>query len=126
MAIMNQDLSLNCGAIYENVVAQELNSHGYDGYYFNSHKQGELDFVIEYKNHIVPIEVKSGKDYRKHSALDNVVNNKDYGVKEAFVFSNANISVDDKIIYYPIYMIMFVNEEMIEIPKLKKIDLSII
>lgn len=49
MAIINDDKSLNCGAIYENVVAQELNAHGFDGYYFNSHKQGELDFGLNIK-----------------------------------------------------------------------------
>lgn len=124
MAIMNDDISLNCGAIYENVVAQELNSHGFKTYYFNSHKQGELDFVIEYKDFVCPIEVKSGKDYTKHSALNNVLNNKDYGIKNAFVFSNFNVEVNGNIIYYPIYFIMFLEEQFFQLPKINKIDLS--
>lgn len=124
MAIMNNDVSLNCGAIYENVVAQELNSHGFKGYYFNSHKQGELDFVIEYNNFVCPIEVKSGKDYTKHVALNNVLNNKDYGINTAFVFSNYNVEVKESIIYYPIYFIMFLDEKSFELPKYKKINLS--
>ena len=124
MAIMNDDLSLNCGAIYENVVAQELNSHGFKGYYFNSHKQGELDFVVEYKDFVCPIEVKSGKDYTKHSALNNVLNNKDYGIKNAFVFSNFNVEVKENVIYYPIYFIMFLEKQSFKLPKSNKIDLS--
>lgn len=124
MAIMNDDLSLNCGAIYENVVAQELNSHGFKGYYFNSHKQGELDFVVEYKDFVCPIEVKSGKDYTKHSALNNVLNNKDYGIKNAFVFSNFNVEVKENVIYYPIYFIMFLEKQSFKLPKTNKIDLS--
>ncbi len=124
MAILNQNNSLNCGAIYENVVAQELNTHGYDGYFFNSHQQGELDFVIEYNDCVLPIEVKSGKNYQTHRALDNVTSNKSYGIKEAFVFSNGNISMKGNIVYYPIYMIMFIDKELVQTPKLEKIDLS--
>ena len=124
MAIMNDDLSLNCGAIYENVVAQELNSHGFKGYFFNSHKQGELDFVIEYNNYICPIEVKSGKDYTKHNALNNVLNNKSYGIKHAFVLSKNNVETKEGVLYYPIYFIMFINDSNIDINKLSKIDLS--
>ena len=124
MAIMNDDISLNCGAIYENVVAQELNSHGFKTYYFNSHKQGELDFVVEYRDFVCPIEVKSGKDYTKHSALNNVLNNKDYGIKNAFVFSNFNVEVNGNVIYYPIYFIMFLEEQSFQLPKINKIDLS--
>jgi len=126
IAILNSDNSLNCGAIYENVVAQELSTHGFKGYYFNSHKQGELDFVIEYNDYVCPIEVKSGKDYTKHSALDNVIANKNYNVKKAFVLSNSNVSQNDKITYLPIYMIMFFNNDSVELPKSKIIDLSIL
>ncbi len=124
ITILNNDNSLNCGAIYENVVAQELYAHGFKGYYFNSHKQGELDFVIEYKDWVCPIEVKSGKDYTKHSALDNVIANKDYNVKKAFVLSNSNVSTDGKIIYLPIYMLMFIDNNSLKLPKSKAIDLS--
>lgn len=126
IAILNSDNSLNCGAIYENVVAQELSTHGFKGYYFNSHKQGELDFVIEYNDYVCPIEVKSGKDYTKHSALDNVIANKNYNVKKAFVLSNSNVSQNEKITYLPIYMIMFFDNDSVELPKSKIIDLSIL
>ena len=124
LAIMNNDKSLNAGAIYENVVAQELNSHGYKCYYFNSHKQGEVDFLIEYRDKILPIEVKSGKDYLKHNALNNILDNRDYGIEKAFVLSNANVLKKDKIIYYPVYMLMFIDKNNEENPPLKILDLS--
>lgn len=124
MTIVNDDKTLNAGAIYEDVVAQELYAHGFKCYYFNSHKQGEVDFVIEYKNEILPIEVKSGKDYTKHSALNNILENKDYGIKRAMVLSNANVSKVDNITYYPMYMLMFIDKEKEEYSMIKKIDLS--
>lgn len=124
LAILNNDLTLNASAIYENAVAQELNTHGFKTYYFNSHKQGELDFIIEYKDFVLPVEVKSGKDYTKHSALNNVLRNKDYGIKKAFVFSNNNITMNNNIVYYPMYMLMFLDNNFIETPKIKRIDLS--
>ena len=126
MAIMNNDLSLNCGSIYENVIAQELKAHGFKVYYFNSHKQGELDFVIEYNDAVCPIEVKSGKDYTKHSALNNVLNNKDYGIQQSIVFSNYNVEMKENIIYYPIYFIMFLENQSFKLPHFNKIDLSIL
>ena len=64
-----------------NAVAQELKAHGFELYYFQSKKQGELDFLIEYKGSILPIEVKSGKTYTRHHALDNVMNNTHYETK---------------------------------------------
>lgn len=124
LAIINSNNSLNCGAIYENVVAQELKAHGYDTFYFNSHKQGELDFVIDYNGSICPIEVKSGKDYTKHSALDNVLDNRDYGIENAFVLCNSNLEIKNKITYLPIYMIMFIDKNKEEKITQKKIDLS--
>lgn len=65
LKILNNEADINFGAIYENAIAQELHAHGFELYYFNSKKQGELDFVIEYQGSVLPIEVKSGKDYTR-------------------------------------------------------------
>ncbi len=116
LAVLMNDEGVNKGAIYENVVAQELNSHGYPLYYYNSKKNGELDFVIEHNGKVLPIEVKSGKDYEKHSALDNVLNIEEYGIEEAYVLSGSNLKKRGKIIYLPIYMIMFIEEERKDFP----------
>lgn len=112
LKIVNGAAGINKGGIFENVVAQELTAHGYASYYYVSKKFGELDFVLEHDGHVLPVEVKSGKDYTRHSALDNVLNVEEYGIPEAFVFSSANISVDGKVVYYPVYMAMFLNEDI--------------
>lgn len=112
LKIVNGAAGINRGGIFENAVAQELTAHGYASYYYVSKKFGELDFVFEHDGHVLPIEVKSGKDYTRHSALDNVLNVEEYGIPEAFVFSSANISVDGKVVYYPVYMAMFLSEEI--------------
>ena len=112
LKIVNGAAGINKGGIFENVVAQELTAHGYASYYYVSKKFGELDFVLEHDGHVLPIEVKSGKDYTRHSALDNVLNVEEYGISEAFVFSSANVSLDGKVVYYPVYMAMFLSEEI--------------
>jgi hypothetical protein len=122
--ILKGKTDINFGAIYENVVAQELKAHGFDLYYFNSKKQGELDFLIEYEGKVLPIEVKSGKDYKKHSALNNVLQNKRYGIEQAFVFCNGNVSVQKQTVYYPIYMIAFLKKQKIEEDIFYRIDLE--
>lgn len=109
--ILNGEKSINFGAVYENVAAQELKAHGFDLYYFNSKKQGELDFLIEQNGYVLPVEIKSGKDYTKHAALSNVLANEDYDIPEAYVFQNDNVSQTGKITYYPIYMLMFVEKQ---------------
>lgn len=106
-------INANFGAVFENFAAQELHAHGYDLYYYNSKKQGELDFVIEHNGDILPIEMKSGKDYKRHNALNNVMNNDEYAIKKAMVFTADNITIHGKIIYMPIYMLMYLRERLI-------------
>lgn len=110
LKIVSNESDINKGSMYENVVAQELHAHGYKLYYYNSKKKGELDFVIEHDGQVLPIEVKSGKAYEKHSALGNVLAIKEYGIREAVVFSNDNVMTKGSITYYPIYMVMFLQE----------------
>ena len=122
--VLSNNSNINNGALYENVVAQELKAHGFKLYYYNSKKYGELDFVIEYNGQILPIEVKSGKDYRRHSALSNIMSISNYSIDEAFVFTNFNVEVKDNIVYYPIYMLMFIENENMQLPTVELFDLS--
>ena len=124
LKLLNREKDINFGSVYENAAAQELKAHGYDLYYFNSKKQGELDFVIERGGDVLPIEIKSGKDYQRHAALDNVMENQDYAIPTAFVFQNDNIRVDGRIVYLPIYMLMFLQKEHIPESLIYKLDLS--
>lgn len=105
--------TINHGAVYENVVAQELLAHGFEHlYYFNDKKQGEVDFVLEKGNGtILPVEVKSGKDYAFHLALNNILSNTEYNIPEAIVLCNDNVRVDGKVVYLPVYMAMFLQRK---------------
>lgn len=112
MDILTGNINVNFGAIYENFVAQELVCKGYPPYYFNSKKLGELDFVIDDgRGNIIPLEVKSGKDYYIHSAIDNVLKTINYKITEAYVLCNENLSQEGNILNIPIYMIMFFKKD---------------
>ena len=117
-------MDINFGAIYENAVAQELKAHGFDLYYFQSKKQGELDFLIEHKGHILPIEVKSGKTYTRHHALDNVMKNEHYDIQTGVVLCKENLHVDGDILYCPIYLTGYLRKEENMEDIIYSIDLS--
>lgn len=107
LQIVTGQLNVNFGAIFENFAAQQLKANGFELHYFNSKKQGELDFVVEYDGKVLPLEIKSGKDYKRHNALGNVLENDEYGVETAIVFSLGNLDRNGKIRYLPIYMLMY-------------------
>lgn len=109
-AIFNDECSVNLGAVYETFVAQELTAHGNGCFYYDNKKNGEVDYLVDDPVNLstMPIEVKSGKDYTKHSALDKFLETKDFGIQRAYVLSNeARIYTDGAICYMPIYYIMF-------------------
>lgn len=124
LKILQGDVNINYGAIYENLTAQELHAHGWNLYYFQNKKQGELDFLIERDTEIIPLEVKSGKDYERHVALNNVMKNPEYDIKQAIVLCNDNIKSIGKVTYAPIYMLMFIEKIKNEGPKIFKLDLT--
>lgn len=113
MRIIKGDKDINFGSIYENAVAQELVAHGITSYYYNNKKRGELDFVIELNGKVLPIEVKSGKDYETHRALSNIMDCNEYDLSKAVVFNNDNLRIAGKIVYAPIYMAMFLEKNNI-------------
>ena len=113
LRILSGDVNINHGAIYENVVAQELLAHGFEHlYYFNNKKQGEVDFVLEKGDGtILPVEVKSGKNYAFHLALNNILSNAEYNIPEAIVLCNENVHIEGKVVYLPVYMTMFLQRK---------------
>lgn len=124
LKILSGDVDVNFGAIYENIVAQELLCHGYQPYYYNSKRLGELDFVAADSNGVIAIEVKSGKDYTRHNALDNVLSCKEYDVNRAYVLCNGNLSQKGRVVYLPVYMTMFLQRSVEPQPMTYTIDLS--
>lgn len=113
-AVLDDEKSINLGSVYETVVASELTAHGFKLFYYDNRSKGEVDYLIDDYDSLctVPIEVKSGKDYTVHSALNTFVKNEDYHIKKAFVVSNKRtVKQNDKITYIPIYYIMFFNAD---------------
>lgn len=117
-AVMETENSVNLGAVYESVVAQELAAHGHKLFYYDNRSKGEVDYMIDDTEHcrVMPIEVKSGKNYTEHSALNSFVTNPDYKIEDAVVLSNEQeIRRDGKIWYMPVYFAMFMHtKEAIE------------
>ena len=111
LKILNAELDVNFGSVYENVVAQELLAHGFSPFYYASRVHGEVDFMLEVKGMVLPVEVKSGKHYRRHRALNRVLSEKTYGIKEAIVFDDSALEVEGGIFYAPIYMVMFLKKD---------------
>ena len=113
-SVLDDKKSVNLGGVYETVAAQELRAHGNALFYYDNRKNGEVDFLIDdfSQTSILPIEIKSGKDYTTHSALNNLLTTPNYNIKSAFVFSNERkIKTVKKITYLPIYYIMFLGTE---------------
>ena len=123
LRILQGETNINFGAIYENLVAQELHAHGWNLYYFSSKTQGEIDFLLEQDTTILPIEVKSGKNYTRHVALDNLLKNDEYDIPKAVVLCNDNMRMVGKITYAPIYMLMFIQKPQMVTPIIYKPDL---
>lgn len=113
-AVLQDQRSVNLGSVYETVVAQELKAHGFSMNYYDNKQKGEVDFLIDdYRNlTVLPIEVKSGKDYDEHSALDRFLSVKDYGITEATVLCNEReVRKDGGVTYMPVYYCMFYKQD---------------
>ena len=124
LKILQGDVNVNYGSVFENAIAQEFHAHGWNLYYFNSKKQGEIDFLLESDNEIIPVEVKSGKDYERHNALSNVMSNADYGIRKAYVLCNDNLHKVGNVEYLPVYMVMFIQKNRDVEDLIYKVDLS--
>ncbi len=112
MEILSGGLDANFGAVFENFVAQELRAHGYGRlYYFNSKRHGEVDFLVEGAKGASPIEVKSGRDFRSHRALDNVLAVGEYRLSGARVLCVSPTVERGRISYLPVYATMFIRRD---------------
>ncbi len=111
--LINKNGEVNNGAHFENAVTQQLTANGFEPYFCKKKNVGELDFVIEMNGKVVPIEVKSGKAYKKHKALDNFISIPDYHIEKAYVFSVGNVETEGVVTYLPIYMCYLLQEQKI-------------
>ena len=107
-ALLKGDLDVNLGSILENIVAQQLKANGYDLFYFDAKKYGEVDFVVSGGVHTRLVEVKSGNDYKKHNALDKIRRVKEWTFRDSIVLCKGNLEEEDDVLYLPWYMMIFV------------------
>lgn len=114
MELINKNGEVNNGAHFENAVAQQLKANGFEPYFCKKKNIGEMDFVIEMNGKVVPIEVKSGKSYKAHKALDNFMKVPDYHLEKAYVFSVGNVEKAGSVMYLPIYMCYLLKEQQLE------------
>ena len=122
-SILQGDLEINMGSILENVMAQQIKSAGLSLHFFDAKKYGELDFVIQNGLRIQLVEVKSGKDYKKHAALDKMRQIKEWPADKAYVFCQGNIEEEDGVIYLPWYEILFLQPD--HLPETMKFEVDI-
>lgn len=112
LEILSGNVAANFGSVFENFVAQELRAAGYETlYYFNSKKHGEVDFLIEHRGMVLPIEVKSGSEYKKHAALDNLMSVRDFAIESAMVLNVDATAELGRVSYLPVYSAMFIEHD---------------
>ncbi len=111
--LINKNSEVNNGAHFENAVAQQLTANGLEPYFCKKKNIGELDVLIEMGGKVVPIEVKSGKAYKTHKALDNFMKIPEYHMEKAYVLSVANVEQEGTVVYLPIYMCYLLKEQKI-------------
>lgn len=70
--------------------------------YYNSSAHGEIDFVIERDGRVLPIEVKSGKHYKRHRALAHMMDEPEFGLSPAVVLDDDALESDGDVFYAPI------------------------
>ena len=115
--VISDEDSVNLGSVYESVVAQELKAHGHKLFYYDNKQRGEVDFLIDdySSTTILPIVVKSGKDYTRHSALNNLLKVRDYDIASGLVLSNSReIKTVGNVSYMPVYYVMFIDANAVE------------
>lgn len=122
--ILQGNLEINLGSILENVMAQSIISNGFRLNYFDSKKYGELDFVIQNGMQTDILEIKSGKSYKTHAALNKVLNVEEWHFGKTLVFCKGNIEQFEKITYLPWYAIIFYQPRRLPPHTIYEVDLS--
>lgn len=110
-AVLDDVRSINLGALYETFTAMELCAHGHRLFYYDNRVKGEVDFLINDYDRlaVLPIEVKSGRDYQIHSSLTSMIKTNEGGATEGLVLCNSNSAKPrNGIRYIPSYMTMFI------------------
>lgn len=106
--LLSDKLPVNLGAVYENVVAQELVAHG-DGLFYhtwkreNSSRSYEIDFLLSRGRKVVPLEVKSSR-YASHSSLDDFQRRYASRIGERYLVYTKDLRRDGEVTCIPTYL----------------------
>lgn len=109
--LVSGDVSINWGTFLENAVAQQLAAGGFDLFYYDKSKIGEVDFLLQKGRKVVPLEAKSGADCRKHRALDNLMSVGEWSLEDALVLCRENVERSGVFTYLPWYAIAFLKQD---------------
>lgn len=106
--IIDGNLGIYKGAVYENIVADIFAKCGRKLYYYERNSKLEIDFFIRYRGAAAAVEVKSAAN-RKAKSMDSIMTN--YGVRYGFKLSSGNIGYANSVWTLPLYMTMFLGNE---------------
>lgn len=106
--VLTGDILVNEGALSENYIAGEFVKHGISLNYYDRKSRHELDFVFPEGDRISILEIKSGKDYKKHVSLDMARSLFPDKIGRMIVMSDNNVEIENGIQYLPFYMSMFI------------------
>lgn len=112
--ILADALPANLGYVYENLVAQILETGGDFLFYYTFSKAGtsklrEIDFLLSRGAKIVPLEVKSS-DYKSHISLDEFSEKFSSRIGQKYVIYSKDFRKERDICYLPFYDVLFLSE----------------
>ena len=122
--VLQGNLEVNLGSVLENIMAQAIKGNGYDLHYYDSKKIGEIDFVIQNGTKVDILEIKSGNDFKKHPAINKIMEIPSWNFGQVLVFGKGNVEKDGDVVYLPWYMIMFYKPEQVLQSQIFEVDLN--
>ncbi|MCL2628493.1 MAG: AAA family ATPase [Oscillospiraceae bacterium] len=102
--VIDGNLGIYKGAIYENIIADIFGKSGKKLYYFEHNSKLEIDFFIRRNKTATAVEVKSA-DNTKSKSLNAVIEK--FNVKRGVRLSTKNVGGTDDFESFPLYMAMF-------------------
>ena len=107
--IMKNKVSFNSGMLYENIIAQTFVSKGIDLYFYTRYNKKrkindiEIDFLIIKNGKVIPIEVKSSKNYST-SSYDKFKALFKKRVGESYIIHPKTLNIEENNYKIPAYM----------------------
>lgn len=123
--LLRGEVEVNLGSVLENAIACQLRANGFDLFYYDSKKLGEVDFVLpDSGGNVRLLEVKSGTDWHKHAALDHVLGVDEWAFGRADVLCESLPQTEERLRYLPWYMAMFLKPPKVQKGTHFRVDVS--